>query len=81
MLLAQFSRSVDRRIIDRTGQTGLFSWELRVQAGPDDNTAPSIFTAVQEQLGLKLEASTAPLNVVVIDHIEPPTPNSAFDVG
>jgi uncharacterized protein (TIGR03435 family) len=74
-LLAQFSRSVDRRIIDRTGLTGLFSWELRVQADPNDTTAPSIFTALQEQLGLKLEASTAPLEVVVIDHIEPPTPN------
>jgi uncharacterized protein (TIGR03435 family) len=38
-------------------------------------TAPSLFTALQEQLGLKLEARKEPTDVIVIDHIEQPSPN------
>jgi len=40
-----------------------------------DNTGPSLFTALEEQLGLKLEAKKAPADVIVIDHIEQPSPN------
>jgi uncharacterized protein (TIGR03435 family) len=43
---------------------------------PDGDTGPGLFTAVQEQLGLKLEARKAPLDLLVIDHLEKlPTDN------
>lgn len=72
--------SLRRTVIDKTGLTGRYDFELHWM--PDNTPAdsplaggPSIFTAVQEQLGLKLEPSTAPLDVLVIDSAEKPTPN------
>jgi uncharacterized protein (TIGR03435 family) len=40
-----------------------------------DPNGPSIFTAVREQLGLKLESTRAPVEVLSIDHVEPPSPD------
>ena len=67
----------DRPVIDRTGLTG--TYKLRIEATPefriDRDPQPddlSIFTAVQEQLGLKLEPSTAPLDILVIDSARSP---------
>jgi uncharacterized protein (TIGR03435 family) len=69
-----------RYVIDKTGLTGRYDFELHW--APDDTPAesalaggPSIFTAVQEQLGLKLESATAPVDVLVIDSAEQPSPN------
>jgi uncharacterized protein (TIGR03435 family) len=69
-----------RIILDRTGLTGHYNMELHWT--PDNATVdassesgPSIFTALQEQLGLKLEPSTAPLDVLVIDSAEKPSEN------
>lgn len=69
-----------RSLVDKTGSTGRYDFELRWT--PDNTPAdsslagdPSIFTAVQEQLGLKLEPSTAPLDVLVIDSAEKPAAN------
>jgi uncharacterized protein (TIGR03435 family) len=66
---------VDRRIVDETGLTGRFDVKLEWSRGPNDVERPSIFTAIQEQLGLKLEPARGPSRVLVIDHISRPTPD------
>jgi uncharacterized protein (TIGR03435 family) len=81
-LVAMISAGLERPVIDRTGLTGRFdidfrSTPMRVGAVPPPSIAerPSVFTAVQEQLGLKLERTEALIPVLVIDHIEMPTDN------
>jgi uncharacterized protein (TIGR03435 family) len=67
-----------RPVFNRTGLAGFYEVDLAWTAGlgPDsDGSTASIFTAVQEQLGLKLESATAPLDVLIVDHVERPTAN------
>ena len=65
-----------RPVVDRTGLTGRFDFTLNwAPEGSTDTDAPSIFTAVQEQLGLKLEPSRGPVDVLVVDSAERPTPD------
>ena len=82
--LSMLSRQLGRTILDRTGLTGNYDFTLRWM--PDNGTSassdgaqadalPSIFTALQEQLGLKLESTKAPASVLVIDHLERPSQN------
>ena len=68
---------VDRPIVDDTRLTGSFEWMVSFGIGPAaiDAGAPPIFTAVQEQLGLKLEPRTTPYEVLVIDSVEMPSEN------
>jgi len=74
-----------RLIVDRTGLTGPYDLELTfqqdrpngplppgVELPPVDPNAPNLFTALQEQLGLKLESTKAPIEVLVIDSVEQP---------
>lgn len=68
-----------RRVIDRTGLTGLFDVDISFAPSnlpPEEaEKYPSLFTAVKEQLGLQLKPDTEPLEVVVVDRIERPTPD------
>jgi uncharacterized protein (TIGR03435 family) len=84
--LATLLRSMaGRYVVDKTGLTGNYRAKLegvRLLQGPGLDPAaggadelPSIFTALQEQLGLKLESSRARVEVLVIDHIERPSEN------
>ncbi|HMG84434.1 MAG TPA: TIGR03435 family protein [Terracidiphilus sp.] len=77
-LTAMLSGVVGRNIIDKTGLTGDYdidlTWAWNDEPGSGD-TGPSIFTALEEQLGLKLEPAKAPLDVVIIDHLERPSEN------
>jgi bla regulator protein BlaR1 len=66
------STTVERVVIDRTGLQGGYDVEFDWSSEPGSDK-PSIFTAVQEQLGLKLETDRGPVDVVVVDHIERPT--------
>lgn len=76
-LVGILGSAVGRPVLDRTNLTGAFDIDLRFAMGhasPDAvDQQPSIFTAVQEQLGLKLQSTTAPVDVLVVDHIEKPT--------
>jgi uncharacterized protein (TIGR03435 family) len=80
-IIGFLSEVLDRTVIDKTGLTGAFDFRLewasqRASAEQsDDAGAPSIFTAVQEQLGLRLEAGKGPVNYLVIDHAEKPSGN------
>jgi uncharacterized protein (TIGR03435 family) len=63
-------------VVDRTGLSG--SYDFTLEWAPDLNTAPtgpSLFTALDEQLGLRLEPAKVPMQVVVIDRVERPTEN------
>jgi uncharacterized protein (TIGR03435 family) len=81
---------LDRPVVDRTALTGRFDFNLtwtpddsqfremgvRVPAPSNDpNAPPGLFTAIQEQLGLRLESTKAPVDVLVIDRVERPSEN------
>jgi len=71
--------ATERVVIDRTNLTGRY--DIRLQWMPDESAAqaaepgPSLFTAVREQLGLRLEPAKAPVEVLVIDSAEKPSAN------
>lgn len=79
-LAIRLSRSIGTIVIDRTGLPGLFDLTLEWPAddrfvGRGASANPAIFTAIQEQLGLRLEPSKAPVETLVIDRAERPTGN------
>jgi uncharacterized protein (TIGR03435 family) len=88
-LTRELSRELGRAVIDKTGIQGRYDFALKWTqetgaplmnnaadaSAPPPDTGPSIFTAIQEQLGLKLESSKGPVHVLVIDHVEMPSEN------
>jgi uncharacterized protein (TIGR03435 family) len=70
---------VERPVRDRTGLTGAYDLHLRwtpdLTAASDRDSSPSIFTALQDQLGLKLLPNKGPVKTLVVDHIERPAEN------
>jgi uncharacterized protein (TIGR03435 family) len=79
-LATTLGNSADRLVVDRTGLDGIYDFELRysrgeLRAGAGASDLPTLFTALQEQLGLKLENARGPVEFLVIDHVEAPTPD------
>ena len=80
MFVKTLAGNLGRDVIDNTGLTGEYDFSLRwtpeagQQLGPlpgqEDREGASIFTALQEQLGLKLESKKAPVEIIVVDHAE-----------
>jgi uncharacterized protein (TIGR03435 family) len=91
VLTTTLSRLVDRIVVDETGLTGNFDYTLDFApdrmpppsvggsvpngASASASDSPSIFAALQEQLGLKLEPRRGPVHFLVIDHLDRPTEN------
>jgi len=85
------SNITGRPVVDKTGLTGYYDWVLEwtpdavgaIQAAPsrpvggasDERSAPPIITALQEQLGLRLEVGKGPVELVVIDEVRRPSAN------
>lgn len=82
VLVASLPDVVHRRIIDKTGLTGTYDFDVKYApedehggGSPDNGTSdqvPSVFTALEEQLGLKLQSSKGPVETLVIDQVEKP---------
>lgn len=81
--------ALDRPVVDQTGLQGRYDFSLnwtpdefqfqglgvKLPPPPETDASPDLFTAIQQQLGLKLEATKAPAEVLVIDHVEKPSEN------
>jgi uncharacterized protein (TIGR03435 family) len=79
-LINILSNLLDSPVLDQTGLTGLYNFNLEFTRPQDTRTRqadspPDLFTALQEQLGLELHATKGPVEIFVIDHIERPSPN------
>ena len=89
-VVRNLSNFVGRFVIDRTGLTGSWDLDLQWTPDPGmlpplppnappfptpDPNGPSLFTAVQEQLGLRLDSQRGPVEVLVIDSVEQPSPD------
>jgi len=72
-LVAFLGGNVERVIVDQSGLTGTFDVELDWSPEQATTDQPSLFSAIQEQLGLKLISERGPVDVIVIDHVERPT--------
>ncbi len=77
-LVFALNRYVDRPVVDRTGLEGRYALMMKF-AGTDPLSGadglPSLFTALREQAGLRLEPRSDPVDALVIDYVEPPSPN------
>ena len=77
-LIKFLSQTLDRPLIDKTNLTGLYDFKLQwsPELGPATSPdQPGLFTAIQEQLGLKLQSAKDPVEVLVIDSVQKPTEN------
>lgn len=84
---AGYSEVGGRPVVNQTGLSGLYDFTLRwtrqslaatpqpVSSDTADSDAPPLFTALPDQLGLRLKSAKAPVEIILIDHVDPPTGN------
>jgi len=77
-LVFSLTGDADRTVVNKTGLTGKYDIDLKWT--PDDqqgtpDAGPTLFTALEEQLGLKLVPAKGPVDTFVVDHVERPTEN------
>jgi len=87
LAISMLTGPAGRLVVDRTGLTGAYDFDFEFAMDPAPGAAPppggatavsdrpGLFTALEEQLGLKLQATRAPIDVTVIDRVTPPTEN------
>jgi uncharacterized protein (TIGR03435 family) len=85
LLARELAQQLGRVVVDKTGIDARYDLTLRwmpadrpaplINGSPDPNPPPDLFTAIQEQLGLKLEPARGPVPVLVIDHADMPSEN------
>jgi uncharacterized protein (TIGR03435 family) len=85
LLAEELSKEVGRDVVDKTGITGRYNLKLhwtpdgatepQLLNGAPTDSGPSLFTALEEQLGLKLQPAKGPVQVLVIDKVEMPSAN------
>jgi uncharacterized protein (TIGR03435 family) len=87
LAISMLTGPAGRLVIDRTGLTGAYDFDFAFASDPTPGAPrppgaatgvderPGLFTALEEQLGLKLQATRAPIDVTVIDRVTPPTEN------
>jgi uncharacterized protein (TIGR03435 family) len=68
VLAGVLAHAAGYEVMDRTGLTGTF--EIRLKWSPDDSQGTDLFAAIQQQLGLRLEAGKGPVETLVVDHAE-----------
>jgi bla regulator protein blaR1 len=85
--LSGYSEVGGRPVVNQTGLSGFYDFTLRwtrqsfaaAAQSPStdvaDSAAPPLFTALRDQLGLRLKSTKAPIEVILIDHVDPPTGN------
>jgi uncharacterized protein (TIGR03435 family) len=76
-LARMLSNTTERRVVDQTGLKDRYDFTLRWDRNAQsmDEAGTSLYTALKEQLGISLEGSKAMLDVIVVDHVEPPSEN------
>jgi uncharacterized protein (TIGR03435 family) len=76
ILAGNLGNQLGRFVLDKTGLPGVYDWVLEWSPDPAaDASLPSLFTALREQLGLRLEAQKGPMEMLVIDNAERPSEN------
>jgi uncharacterized protein (TIGR03435 family) len=76
ILASNLGNQLGRIVVDKTGLKGAYDWLLEWDPNPTaESTRPALFAALQEQLGLRLEATKGPMETLVIDNVEKPSEN------